>query len=75
LATRALPTIPAAAPTFSATIGCPRSSPSFAAWMRALVSTPPPAAKGTISMIGRLGQPCAKAGAPGTSAARIRYTA
>jgi hypothetical protein len=32
------------------------------AWMRALTSTPPPAANGTISVIGRVGQSCARAG-------------
>ena len=31
------------------------------AWMRALTSTPPPAAKGTTSVIGRVGQSCAAA--------------
>ena len=33
------------------------------AWMRALTSMPPPAAKGTMSVIGRVGQSCAAAGA------------
>ena len=32
------------------------------AWMRALTSTPPPAANGTTRVIGRVGQSCAPAG-------------
>jgi hypothetical protein len=31
------------------------------AWMRALTSMPPPAANGTMSVIGRVGQSCAVA--------------
>jgi hypothetical protein len=31
------------------------------AWMRALKSTPPPAANGTTNVIGRVGQSCAVA--------------
>jgi hypothetical protein len=31
------------------------------AWMRALTSTPPPAANGTINVIGRVGHSCARA--------------
>jgi len=61
LATRAPPAMPAAAPTFSITIDCPRSSPMRCAWMRALTSMPPPAAKGTMSVIGRVGHSCAAA--------------
>ena len=34
------------------------------AWTRALTSTPPPAANGTISVTGRAGHSCARAGAP-----------
>jgi hypothetical protein len=53
--------MPAAAPTFSITIDWPSSSPMRCAWMRALTSIPPPAAKGTMSVIGRVGQSCAAA--------------
>src|SRR5437763_881177 len=53
--------MPAAAPTFSTTIDWPSSSPMRCAWMRALTSTPPPAANGTTKVIGRVGQSCAAA--------------
>src|SRR5262245_16292037 len=66
-ATRALPTVPAAAPWFSETIGWPRSSERAAAWMRALASIPPPGAKGMMRVIGRVGQFCAAAGPARTS--------
>src|ERR1043165_8691219 len=55
--------VPAAAPTFSITMVWPSASPIAAACRRALASTPPPAANGTISVIGRVGQSCAAAGA------------
>src|SRR5262249_9339388 len=61
LATLAPPAMPAAAPTFSITIDCPSNSPMRCAWIRALTSIPPPAAKGTMSVIGRVGQSCAAA--------------
>src|SRR5262249_25018737 len=61
LATRAPPAMPAAAPTFSITIDCPSNSPMRCSWIRALTSMPPPAAKGTMSVIGRVGQSCAAA--------------
>jgi hypothetical protein len=67
LATRPLPTVPAAAPTFSTTTVCPRISPIASACSRALASTPPPAANGTISVIGRVGQSCATAGVTNTA--------
>src|SRR3954468_24964435 len=51
--------VPAAAPTFSTTMVWPRTSPIASACRRALASTPPPAANGTISVIGRVGQSCA----------------
>src|SRR5262249_32616508 len=54
--------MPAAAPTFSTMIDCPSISLMRCAWMRALTSTPPPAANGTTSVIGRAGQSCAAAG-------------
>src|SRR5262244_604734 len=56
--------MPAAAATFSTTIDWPMSSLMRCAWMRALTSTPPPAANGTMSVIGRAGQSCAVACAP-----------
>src|SRR5262245_14285054 len=52
--------MPAAAPTFSTMIVCPRSSPMCSAWMRPLASMPPPAANGMTSVIGWVGQSCAK---------------
>ena len=61
LATRPLPIVPAAAPTFSTTMVWPSTSPIASACRRALASMPPPAANGTISVIGRLGQSCAGA--------------
>src|SRR5215207_4378027 len=51
--------MPAAAPTFSTTMVWPSISPMRCAWMRALTSTPPPAANGTISVMGRVGHSCA----------------
>src|ERR1051326_9611961 len=51
--------MPDAPPILSTTIGWPSSSPIFCAWMRALTSTPPPAANGTASVSGRVGQSCA----------------
>src|SRR5215472_6671654 len=56
--------MPAAAPTFSITMFSPKRSPMRCAWMRALTSTPPPAANGTTRVNGRVGQSCARA-APG----------
>src|SRR6266571_5150865 len=53
--------VPAAAPTFSITMVWPSASPIASACRRALASTPPPAANGTISVIGRVGQSCAEA--------------
>src|SRR5262249_19280681 len=38
------------------TIDWPRASPMYCAWMRTDTSTPPPAANGTTSVIGRFGQ-------------------
>src|SRR5579859_4938244 len=53
--------MPEAPPILSTMIDWPSSSPIFCAWMRALTSTPPPAANGTTSVIGRVGQSCAAA--------------
>jgi hypothetical protein len=65
--------VPAAAPTFSTTMVWPRISPIASACSRALASTPPPAANGTISVIGRVGQSCA--GAVAGKAARAATAA
>src|SRR5438128_1159686 len=46
---------------FSVTIVWPKSSLMRCAWMRTLTSSPPPAANGTISVIGRVGHSCALA--------------
>ena len=51
--------MPPAPPKFSITICWPRISLMRAPIMRAMVSTGPPAAKGTTRLIGRAGQLCA----------------
>src|SRR5438046_9887816 len=71
--------VPAAAPTFSITMVWPSASPIATACRRALASTPPPAANGTISVIGRVGQSCAdtvvvKAPRDAAAAIAIRIT-
>ena len=66
--TRSEPVMPPPPGTFSMMICWPSVSPSAGCRMRASVSIGPPAANGTIMVIGRFGQSCAAAGA--ASAAR-----
>src|SRR5262245_9835129 len=55
--------VPPAPTTFSMTIGCPRVRDICSAMMREMTSVGPPAANGTISVIGRRGKSaCADAG-------------
>src|SRR5882724_8183608 len=53
--------MPPAPPRFSTTIGCPSSSPARTMRMRVIVSGRPPAAYGTITLTGWLGNTCAAA--------------
>src|SRR5215472_10165439 len=50
--------LPPAPALFSTTTACPMFSPSFRAMSRAAVSAPPPGAKPTVSVTGRLGKFC-----------------
>ena len=54
LATESRPTTPPAPGRFSTTQGCLSRSASWAAKMRPMVSTPPPAAIGTTRVTGRV---------------------
>src|SRR6218665_327645 len=56
LATMPARMAPPAPPRLSMTTGCPRRSAMFLAMSRAMLSVPPPAEKGTIMVIGRLGE-------------------
>ena len=70
LATKSAPILPPAPARLSTTMGWPSSSPSRSAITRAVTSVAPPAWKGTIRRIGRLGQGAwAKAGAARRGAA------
>ena len=55
--------MPAAPPTFSMINCCPSTSDMPTARMRAAVSVELPAANGTTTVTGRVGQLCAEAGA------------
>jgi hypothetical protein len=74
LATRALPTVPAAAPKFSTMMVCPSTSPSAAACSRALASMPPPAANGTIRVMVLAGHSCAVAVVVTAASANVAAT-
>src|SRR5215468_4385339 len=54
-AARVLPVVPPAPATFSTTICCPRVRDMFSPTMRATTSVGPPAANGTMRVIGRSG--------------------
>jgi hypothetical protein len=54
-AARAAPSVPPAPPTFSMMICWPRLCDMVSPRMRAIASVVPPAANGTIRVIGRLG--------------------
>ncbi len=60
LATRLEPSMPPAPPTFSTSTGWPSSTRKPSATIRAITSLDPPAAKGTINVIGRVGQSSAR---------------
>src|SRR5436190_23772119 len=60
--------MPPAPPTFSTIIACPKYSDRRGARIRPKTSGMPPAANGTTSVMGRLGQSCAD---PGAAAATV----
>ena len=64
--------MPAAPPTFSMTSCCPSASDMPTARMRAAVSVELPAANGTTTVTGRVGQVCAEAGAVVATAASVQ---
>jgi hypothetical protein len=64
-----VPSAPAAPPTFSTTTVWPSSLRSCSAVRRAMMSVLPPAEKGTISLIVRVGYDCAQAEAATAHAA------
>jgi hypothetical protein len=71
-----VPMTPAAPPRLSMTNGWPRPAASLSATIRATASTPPPAGKGTIKVIGRSGYLSAAAAMRATTgAARTRTAA
>ena len=61
LATALVAIAPEAPGRFSTSTGWPSRSESLGWMMRATVSLPPPGAKGTMSVTGRVGNACAKA--------------
>src|SRR5262245_38817680 len=60
--------LPPAPALFSTTTACPMFSESFFAMMRAAVSVPPPGAKPTVSVTGRVGKLACAAASHGTRA-------
>ncbi len=59
LATCAAPSVPPAPGLFSTMIGCPSARDIGSATVRAMMSVPLPAVKGTTKWIGLSGNPCA----------------
>ncbi len=55
------PTVPPPPALFSTMIGWPRCFEAASANARSVMSVEPPAAHGTISVIGRVGKSCARA--------------
>src|SRR5512147_1567595 len=67
-----MPVVPPAPVTFSITICCPSVRDMCSATMRAMTSVGPPAAKGTIMVIGRSGYAARAAAGEARTAARAR---
>ena len=74
MAVKSAPTPPPAPGLFSTTTGCPSATDSFSLIVRARMSVVPPGAKGTMYLIGLLGQVCAYALPAAANAAAANIT-